>query len=254
MKAIIALVTAGGIALLLSAGLPGQSSSDVEALKKEIEALKARQKALEQQVQELRGRLGQPASNEIDISLAGAKFRGNASAKVMLVEFSDIQCPFCGRHFRETMPLIDREYISTGKIRYAFKDFPIEQLHRQAFKAHEAVNCAADQNKYWPMHNRLFANPNPLGPEQLAAHAAAAGLDVTRFKECLDGGRHASTVRQSVSDAVAAGANGTPAFFVGTVNPDGKSVKAARGISGAQPYARFKQAIDALLAGDSGGK
>lgn len=254
MKLGLGLVIVCCAALALTVGLPGQST-DVETLKKEIEALKVRQAALEREVQELRARLGggarQPTRGDVAISLAGAKIRGSASAKVMLVEFSDYQCPFCGRHYRETMPLLEREYIASGKIRYAFLDFPIESLHREAVKAHEAANCAADQNRYWPMHNRLFENPRPLGPDQLRAHASAVGLDMGPFRQCLDSGKHAETVQRSIAAATAAGANGTPAFFLGVVDPGGQSLRASRFISGAQPFARFKQEIDAVLAGPS---
>jgi protein-disulfide isomerase len=248
MKRALAVAAAVGIALALTIGLPGQSP-DLDALKKEIEALKARTAALERDLADVRARVGGPRRPGADgtISLAGAKIRGSASAKVLLLEFSDYQCPYCGRHFRDTMPHIEREYIETGKIRYAFKDFPIESLHRQAVKAHEAANCAGDQDKYWPMHARLFLNPNPLGPEQLKAHAAAVGVEVNVFQQCLDTGKHAKTVQQSIGDAVGLGANGTPAFFLGIVNADGKTMKAARFINGAHPYARFKQEIDALL-------
>jgi len=250
MKPALAVIAAVGAAIALTvAGLPGQST-DVEALKKELETLKTRTAALERELADMRARLGipKPPSTDSPISLSGAKIRGSASAKVMLLEFSDYQCPFCGRHFRETMPQIEKNYIETGKIRYAFKDFPIESLHRQAVKAHEAANCAADQDKYWPMHNRLFMNPNPLGSEELKAHAAAVGVELGAFQQCVESGKHAQTVQQSINDAVSSGVSGTPAFFVGVVAADGKSLKAARFISGAHPFTRFKQEIDALLS------
>jgi protein-disulfide isomerase len=249
MKPALAVIVAIAAAVAVTVALPGQST-DVDALKKELEALKTRTAALERELGELRARLGlpRPPSPDNPISLSGAKIRGNASAKVMLLEFSDYQCPFCGRHFRETMPQIEKAYIETGKIRYGFKDFPIESLHRQAVKAHEAANCAADQDKYWPMHDRLFLNPNPLGPEELKGHAAAVGVNLDVFQQCVDSGKHAQTVQQSINDAVSFGVSGTPAFFVGVVSADGKSLKASRFISGAHPFARFKQEIDALLA------
>jgi protein-disulfide isomerase len=249
MKPALAVIAAIGAAVALTVGLFGQST-DVDALKKEIETLKARTAALERELADMRSRLGMPKPPSADspISLSGAKIRGNASAKVMLLELSDYQCPFCGRHFRETMPQIEKAYIETGKIRYAFKDFPIESLHRQAVKAHEAANCAADQDKYWQMHNRLFMNPNPLGPEELKGHAAAVGVNLGTFQQCVDSGKHVQTVQQSINDAVSFGVNGTPAFFVGVVTDDGKALKASRFISGAHPFARFKQEIDALLS------
>jgi protein-disulfide isomerase len=249
MKPALAVLAAIGAAIALTVGLPGQST-DVDALKKELEALKARTASLERELADMRAllRLPKPPSPDNPISLSGAKVRGNASAKVMLLEFSDYQCPFCGRHFRETMPQIEKAYIETGKIRYAFKDFPIESLHRQAVKAHEAANCAADQDKYWPMHDRLFMNPNPLGPEELKGHAAAVGVNLGLFQQCVDTGKHVETVQKSIEEAVSLGVSGTPAFFVGVVSDDGKALKASRFISGAHPFPKFKQEIDAILS------
>ena len=98
------------------------------------------------------------------------------------------------------------------------------------------------------MHTRLFLNPKPLGLEELKGHAAAVGLEAGSFQQCLDSGKHAGTVQQGVADAVGAGISGTPAFFVGVVADDGKSLKAMRFINGAHPFGRFKQEIDAVLA------
>ena len=111
MKPALAVIAAVGAAIALTvAALPGQST-DVEALKKELETLKTRTAALERELADMRARLGipKPPSTDSPISLSGAKIRGSASAKVMLLEFSDYQCPFCGRHFRETMPQIEKD-------------------------------------------------------------------------------------------------------------------------------------------------
>ncbi|MCH7923672.1 MAG: thioredoxin domain-containing protein, partial [Nitrospinae bacterium] len=83
------------------------------------------------------------------------------------------------------MPKIEKEYIETGKVKYVFRDFPIKQLHPNAFKAAEAANCSAEQGKYWEMHARLFANQRALGPEDLSGHAEALGLDLSKFQPCL---------------------------------------------------------------------
>ena len=227
-----------------------QRTSEIDALRKDIEALKARQETLESQLAQLLAALrGEPQQPEkVTIDLSGARSRGRADAKVTLVEFSDFQCPFCGRHFRETMPQIDREYIQTGKVRYVFKDFPIETLHPQAPKAHEAANCAGDQNKYWEMWNRLFSNPRQFARPDLSKHAAAEGLDVARFDECVDSGRYTASVKNSVEEAMSLGATGTPYIFLGVTQPGSDTLTATRLIRGAFPYERFKSAIDELLA------
>ena len=99
--------------------------------------------------------------NAAPITVAGEPAKGSTASKVMLVEVSDYHCPFCRRHTLTTQPQIDAEYINTGKLRYVFIDYPIDQLHPEAFKAHEAANCAGDQGKYWEMHVKLFEQPPP---------------------------------------------------------------------------------------------
>lgn len=250
--AIVTGLAISGIALaVVLSAQQGQGGSDLEALRKEIEALKARQQTLEQQFGQLIAALNQardPQPQEAAIDISNLPVRGRPDAKVTMVEFSDVQCPFCGRHFRETMPQITRDYVDTGKLRYVFKDFPIESLHPQAPKAHEALHCAKDQGKYWEMWERLFSNPKPLAPSDLVKHAGALGLDESQFKGCLDSGRHASTVSASIQEAVSLGASGTPIVFFGLTEPGSNTVKAIRVIRGAYPYDRFKATIDSLLA------
>jgi protein-disulfide isomerase len=227
----------------------GQSpAADLEAIRKELRELAERQRALEEQLADLAAALGQPLpKREVVLDLAGAPSRGRADAPVTIVEFSDFQCPFCARHYRETMPLIDREYIQTGKVRYVFRDFPIESLHPQAARAHEAAHCAGEQQQYWPMFDRLFADPRRHAFEDLLAHAGALGLDRDRFRRCLESGRHRATVERGIAEAVEAGARGTPTIFLGR-SGDGSTLRATRIIRGAHPYPRFREAIEALLA------
>jgi protein-disulfide isomerase len=144
------------------------------------------------------------------------------------------------------MPQIQKDYIDTGKMRYVFMDFPLP-MHGQAMKASEAALCAGDQDKFWEMHDRLFANQNALSPEALSKHAEALGLDTTQFKECLDSGKHAAQIRAAMAEGQKAGITGTPGFLLGFIEADGK-VKATKKISGAVPYANFKATIDEMLS------
>jgi protein-disulfide isomerase len=138
--------------------------------------------------------------------------------------------------------------VKTGKLRYVIRDFPLEAIHPEAFKAAEATHCAGEQNKYFEMSERLFANQKLLAPAELTNHARALGLDVAAFQPCLDSGKYADHVRRALADGAKAGVRGTPTFFLGTVDgPDGK-VNVVRIIRGAQPFAGFKAAIDAALA------
>lgn len=138
--------------------------------------------------------------------------------------------------------------MKTGKLRYIVRDFPLESIHPHAFRAAEAARCAADQGKYWEMHERLFSNQKALAAAELVAHAQALGLGTDEFKGCLDGGKHSARVRGDLEEAQRLGVTSTPTFLVGVVEPDGTHVRAARKIVGAQPYAAFREAIEGLLA------
>ena len=232
-----------------------QTSEQLKALRKEIETLKQGQSAIQKELQEiknlLRGRVATPPPEpqNVVLSVKDDPFKGEKNAKITLVEFSDYQCPFCSRYFRETMPQLERDYILTGKVKYVFRNFPIESIHPLAFKAAEAANCAGEQGKYWEMHDRLFANQNTLAPQDLPSHAQMLGLDLPKFQQCLDSGKHATKIRNDLADGQKAGVQGTPSFFLGLTEANDVKVKAARVIRGAQPYTAFKEAIDSLLVG-----
>ena len=136
--------------------------------------------------------------------------------------------------------------METGKIKYVFLDFPLESIHKLAFKAAEAANCAGEQGKYWEMHDRLYENQKSLEP--WTAHAEAIGLDTGKFQDCLNGGRYAHEIRKDMAEAQKAGVTGTPAFFLAYTDPSSSKVKTVTGMKGAQPFAAFKAAIDRLLA------
>lgn len=213
-------------------------SSEIAALKKEIADLR-------EDLDSLRATLGR-ARPVID--LAKGHQRGNEEATVALIEFSDYECPFCIRNSRETMPLIEKNYIATGKVLYGFRDFPIDQLHPQAIRGHEAARCAGDQQKFWEMHSLMFGPPGQHTPERLDAAATQAGLDLAAFRTCVSSGVHTAAIRDSVSLAESFGANGTPAFFIGLVDRTTNTVRITRAISGAVPFAQFAQALEGALA------
>jgi protein-disulfide isomerase len=254
MKRLFAAAIASAL-LIGSHTLSAQGSADIEALRKEIQALREAQLATQKQLQEvlqLLRTLQQPAAPAQPkmasaVSAAGAPMKGNPNAPLTLVEFSDYQCPFCARHVTQTWPKIMSEYVDSGKVKLVFRDFPLEQIHPQAFKAAEAAHCAGEQDKYWEMHDRLFANQRALGVPELPGHATAIGIDAAKFEECLTSGRHAARVKKDMTEGRAAGVSGTPAFFIGVMNPADSNVKVLRSISGAQPYTAFKTAIDELL-------
>jgi protein-disulfide isomerase len=168
--------------------------------------------------------------------------RGAQSAHLVLIEFSDFQCPFCGRHARETYNQLASNYVDTGKLLYIFKSLPLDVLHPHAFKASEAAECARSGNRFWEMHDRLFENQDKLGEPNLADHARAVGLDVDSFSECMKG-EMTAVVKKDASEAARLGVFATPTFFLATKQRDGQLV-AFRRINGAQPYSVFVKAIE----------
>lgn len=245
------------ILMFLFSPQPGftQSSEELKTLRKDLEELKRGQSNIQKELQEiktlLRGRAPAPPPEpqNVVLDIKDDPFKGQPDAKLTLIEFSDYQCPFCARHFRETIPQLEREYIATGKVKYVFRNFPIESIHPQAFKAHEAAHCAGEQGNYWEMHGRLFANQKAMSPKDLSEHAQRLSLDMPKFQQCLEGGKYVSKIRQDLSEGQKAGVQGTPTFFLGYTEPNDSKVKVVRVIRGAQPYAGFKQAIDSLLSG-----
>ena len=243
----------GTVAVVAFFSLSPPIGQDVAALKREIEQLKAQQAEMKRDLDAIKSFLQQllraPEDNKLvdaSVSIAGEPTKGSSSAKVTLVEVSDYHCPFCRRHMQQTQPQIDADYINTGKLQYVFIDYPIAQLHPDAFKSHEAANCASDQGKYWEMHNKLFAQPTK-DPAQLVSHAQELGLDAGKLKACLDSGKYAKPVRDSVARMEQLGIDSTPTFLLGLTPAPGQPMKVVKVVKGAMPFAEFKKAIDGVL-------
>ncbi len=172
----------------------------------------------------------------VDVSADDDPTKGLDTAKVTMIEFSDFQCPFCGRFYTQTLPQIEKDYIETGKVKYVFRDFPLS-FHQNAQKSAEAAECADEQGKFWDYHDRLFENQESLDTDSLKKYADELGLDTEKFNDCLDSGKYTEEVQKDFKDGQQAGVRGTPAFFINGIL-----------VSGAQPFENFKQVIDAELA------
>lgn len=175
-----------------------------------------------------------PTVIDMEALLDDDAVKGDADAPVTIVEWSDYECPFCARFYTETEKLIDEQYVKTGKVKLVYRDFPLS-FHAQAQKAAEAAECAGEEGKYWEMHNLLFERGVQGGVASFKAFAKELGLSAG-FDTCLDSGEMAGEVQQDMMDGTAVGIQGTPGFII-----NGKLV------SGAQPFAVFKQVIDAEL-------
>lgn len=175
------------------------------------------------------------------VDLTGVGYdRGSATAPVVVVNFSDFGCPFCGSFARETEPVLEREYVQTGKVFVKYVPF-VMGMFPNGQQAALASECAADQGKFWAMHDRLYANqrewktartPMPV----FQRYASAVGLDESRFTTCYAGeGQHPRT-RQANAAADALGIRVTPSFVVN-----------GRPVEGALPLPQFRQLLDAAV-------
>jgi protein-disulfide isomerase len=170
-----------------------------------------------------------------DVSLTATDpSAGSTSAPVTIVEFSDFQCPYC----RQVAPTLKRIRDTYGdRVRIVWKDFPLTQIHPQAFRAGEAGHCAAEQGKFWEYHDRLFANQQALQPADLKKHAADLGLDSAKFDACLDSSKYGDRVREGVAQGSRLGVNSTPTMYIN-----------GRLVSGAQPYDVIAAVIEEELS------
>ena len=233
-----------------------QSGKEVEELRNEIRELRQGQEAIRKELEEIKRLLlakaapARPAPPD-KINIAGRPIRGDENARVVMVEFSDYQCPYCGLFFRNTLPQLEQEYIKAGRIRYVFNHLPLEELHGFAFKAAQAAECAGEQGKFWELHNRLFSNPNALSPNDLTKQASSVELDLAKFNQCLASPRSSAIIRASLQQAASLGIDGTPGFVIAIIdakNPRDPNLKIVGLVGGAQPFPVFKQAIEKALA------
>lgn len=173
--------------------------------------------------------------------------KGAPTASVVLMEFSDYECPFCARHATGVGPIIDEEFIASGRVRHAFVNLPLD-IHPRATRLATAALCAGDQGKYWPMHAALFAE-QPKTDAALFALTAELALASEPFRACLDdkGGVQRRRLKADAELAERLELSSTPSFAVGVAGDRGQ-VTIKRVIVGAQPVEVFRSALTEVLA------
>jgi protein-disulfide isomerase len=157
-------------------------------------------------------RLALPVSDRRD------HLRGNLTAPVTIVEYGDFECPHCGRAHFIVNDLLDQ---AGDEICFAFRHFPLAQIHPHAFRAAEAAEAAGAQERFWEMHDTLFENQDALDDESLLEYALALDLDVRRVEAELNKGVHTARVREDFITGARSGVNGTPTFFINGRRHDG---------------------------------
>jgi protein-disulfide isomerase len=167
------------------------------------------------------------------VSYDPARVRGNTAAPVTIVEFSDFQCPFCERAHSTVQALLAKY---DGRVKLAYRDFPLRDIHPHAQMAAEAGRCAAEQGKFWEYHDLLFANQGKLEEPALKEDARALALDAAQFDFCLDSGKFKPAIEEDLQAGLRAGVSGTPGFFINGIF-----------LNGSQPAAEFEKIIDGEL-------
>ncbi len=171
---------------------------------------------------------------KVEVGYDPARVKGDPKAPVTIVEFSDFQCPYC-KKTETTMNELLTKY--NGRVKLAYRDFPLRALHPQAQVAAEAARCASEQGKFWEFHDALYADQSKLDEADLVARAQALGLDQKSFRSCLAAGKFKAQIEQDVQEGTKAGVAGTPGFFINGIF-----------VNGAQPQAEFEKIIDTELA------
>jgi protein-disulfide isomerase len=180
------------------------------------------------------------------VSLVGAPTKGNPRAPVAIIEFSDFQCPYCAAFVHGTMPELERTYIVSGQVLFAFRHLPLVDIHPRALMAAESATCAGRQGRFWQMHDRQFAESARLDEESLLAYAAEIDLNVEDFSSCLTAKATEGVIQQEASAAARLlGRAGTPTFLVGRLQPDASVIVTDR-IDGTRDFSAFREVIERL--------
>jgi protein-disulfide isomerase len=229
------------------------------SIQQQLDELKAGQERLLKELEEIRALLQErqeklavasalpPPAKVITLNLQGEPYRGQSTATVAVVEYSDFGCPFCAKYVRETYPLIDKEYVQPGKVRYFFRDLPAPE-HTNALAAACAARCAGEQGKFWEMHDLLFAAQPGFAPGDLASYAEGLGLDAKQFSQCLASSKYEQIIRKVIGSAERMGLYGTPVFLIGTIAGEGTIFRATKVLVGGSELDALRSALDEALA------
>jgi protein-disulfide isomerase len=218
------------------------------AILKRLDEFELLQHRMQQQLEEIKSllqtrsptipRAPVDAAVNAKVTIDGSATLGSTGARLIVVEFADYQCPFCGQYARNTYPEIRRQFVDAGKVLYVFKNFPLEAIHPMALKSAEAAECAGDQDRFWDMHDLLFKSQDQLSPDDIRRNAEILGLSLSQFDECVTSGQMTSRVRANQSEARELGINSTPTFLIAERQLDG-AIRVKRKVVGAIPAANF---------------
>jgi len=235
------------ISVLLSAwGLYERTSMQIEIanLNNKIERMSTDLSAIKTAARPGAAPAAPPPVVEKVVSIDDDPIKGDPKAPVTIIEFSDYECPFCKRANDSSIKQIDEEYISKGKVRLVFRDYPLP-FHKKATSAAVAANCAGEQGKYWEMHDFLFESKDNLDMPIIMGSVGELGLDKAKFTACVNDKSKEKEITKDLEDGKKYGVRGTPSYFIGRTT-DGNEITGTF-VRGAQPYSVFKEHIDEQL-------
>jgi protein-disulfide isomerase len=185
---------------------------------------------------------GALAAQERSTTATVSRAKGSPSAPITVYEMSDFQCPYCRRFALETFRALEREYISPGRVRWVFVNFPLTSIHANAVAAAATAVCAARQGAFWPMHDLLYQHQETWAPLKqpgpfFVSLADSAGISKDKLVACVKSPATEGEIRFEAEGAERAGASSTPTFYI-----EGGLV------TGAQPLPVFRQVLDSILA------
>ena len=239
-RALVAMV-AGTLALAGRASAQTITTQQADEILKELRAI--RQSIDRLQLPPQAPPQPPPPREKVQIANVSGYMLGRPDAPLTMVEFTDLQCPFCNRFATQTFDLLKRDYIDTGKVRFISRDYPLD-FHPQAKPAAVAARCAGDQGKFWEMRLALVKNADKLSPPFITQTATGLKLDMKQFGACATGSQYDPAIQKDIAEASSVDVSGTPTFFVGKTTAQG--FEGFR-IVGAQPYAVFQARLDGLL-------
>lgn len=187
-----------------------------------------------------------PAPTTATVSFGKLPFKGDKNAQIGIVEFADFRCPFCKQFFTTAEAQLMKDYVNTGKAKFAFRHY--EFLGPASVTAGNAAECANEQGKFWEYYDYLYANQpsesdtSMFTSEKLTSIATGLGINGPQFKSCLDSTKYTSNLTTDMTEGSAAGISGTPSFVIGKINGDGKVE--GQLLVGAQDYTAFKAVLD----------
>lgn len=190
-------------------------------------------------------------SADIVVNVEGAHSLGLNTAPLVLMEFSDFECPFCAKFARETFPQVEREFVRTGRAQYVTKHFPLEQLHPSALMAAQTAECAARQGRFWDMRKTLFSIQTKLDQADWARIASELDLDFKSFDQCVRA-EPASGIDADRAEGRRLGVQSTPTFLIGQRDSVGE-VKLLRRVRGAVPFETMRDTLKRLLMNSNSG-